>query len=346
MNSRETVALRLDHQDSETPRRATTLNVKNDARKAPVDLLRNPDGETLDRIQLLGQPSLSSYLRFVRNKVVDGADFDRSELVAEWNKANEYYQTLEESETGVADDIEVFDLDPTLEVMAADVAANPYYQHTYNTFETSIAMVELDRLVLFQTHVSRPGTDKLMARLGKDPSLAELFQFCQPPDIPDAPVKMRRIGSSRYAFTCESTDFRRHKPVLLGPDQIRDHESFGPISGVVGLVVGFGSNFLTGVRQGADGRVLLHNGYHRAYAMRALGITHAPCIIQTVTSPDEIGVVVSEKVLKDTDFYFASARPPMMKDFFDPKIRKVHQIYKMLKMIEIEFEVRDYYVDA
>ncbi len=134
--------------------------------------------------------------------------------------------------------------------------------------------------------------------------------------------------------------------MLLRPDQIRDHETPNPISGVVALAVGFGSNFLTAIRQGEDGRVLLHNGYHRAYALRALGITHAPCIIQTVTTPDELGIAVTAKVAQDPDFYFASARPPLLKDFFDPKIRMVHRIYKTLKMIEIEFEVREHYVGA
>ncbi len=100
------------------------------------------------------------------------------------------------------------------------------------------------------------------------------------------------------------------------------------------------------MRQGEDGRIILHNGYHRAYALRSLGITHAPCIIQTLTRNDELGVAATKKVTQDPDFYLASARPPLLKDFFDPKIRKVHQVYKTLKMIEVGFEVREFYVGA
>ena len=91
------------------------------------------------------------------------------------------------------------------------------------------------------------------------------------------------------------------------------------MSAIVGLPVGFGSNFFTAIRH--EDRVLLHNGYHRAYAMRALGITHAPCIIQTVTRRDELEVAAKEQVADNPGFYFGTARPPLLKDFFDPENR-------------------------
>lgn len=325
---------------------ATTWPVAVATDTAPRDLLRHGHGGILDQIMLLGQPALSKYLSFVRDKVVDGADFDRGVLMEEWCRANDYYQELEESETGICDEIEVKDLDPTLAPLAAEVEADPCYRKTFDTLPTGFAMVELDKLVLFQTHVIQQGADRLCARLGPAPDPAALFRFCQPPTNHQAPVKIRKIGAERYVFTSESSDFRPHKPVLLRPDQISDHVSSGPISGVVGLVIGYGSNFLTAVRQGEDGRMVLHNGYHRAYAMRALGITHAPCIVRTVRRDDELEIAAGRKVARDPDFYFKSARPPLLKDFFDPKICKLHQVYKMLKTIEVEFEVREYYVGA
>jgi hypothetical protein len=313
---------------------------------APDDLLRKGHNEILDKVLLLGQPSLNKYLRFVRDRVEGGAGIDRGGLVAEWRRANDYYRHLEESETGAADEIAVRAIDPRLDPLIAEAQTNPHYRYAFRTLPSHFAMVELDRLVLFQTQFVQQGVDRLMARLGPRPAPEKLLHFCLPPDVPDAPVKIRKVGSERYIFSCESTDLRMHNQVILGPDQILNHETFGPISGVVGLVVGFGSNFLTGVRWGNDGRVLLKNGYHRVCALRSLGITHAPCIIQTAANRDELKLAATSKVADDLEFYFESARPPLLKDFFDPNIRKVHKVYKTLKMIEIEFEVREHYVEA
>lgn len=336
----------LRHDARDYPARRSANGSSPDTETEPQNPLHRDHGDTQDEVILLGQPPLRKYLKYVEGKVVNGDSFDRKTLVEDWGRANAYYQELEESERGLADEIDVQDLDPALVPLAADVTTDPRYRRTFDTLPAKFAMVELDKLTLFQTWVTRQFTDRLQARLGAAPDPAALFRFCQPPEVSEAPVKVRKVGSGRYIFTSESTDFRPHNPVLLRPDQIRDHQSFGPISGVVGLVVGFGSNFLTAIRQGEDGRVLLHNGYHRAYALRALGITHAPCIIRTVSNQDELQIAAVQKVVQNPDFYFASARPPLMKDFFDPKLRKVHQVYQTLKMIEVEFEVREYNVKA
>ena len=91
------------------------------------------------------------------------------------------------------------------------------------------------------------------------------------------PSNGHAMGSQRFAFRSSSNDFRYHKATLLRPDQRSGYTSFGPVSGVVGLVVGFGSNLLSVMKVG--NRLLLLNGYHRACALRALGVTHAPCVI-------------------------------------------------------------------
>ena len=197
---------------------------------------------------------------------------------------------------------------------------------------TSFGMVELDRLVVSQRSVNADFIEALASRIGPAPDLETLFRFCFPLECPDAPVQIRRVGSRRYVFRSDSNDFRFHEPVLLQPDQVRDYDTFGPVAGIVGLVIGFGSNFLNVIRVG--NRLLLNNGYHRACALHTLALpTHR--IIQTVSRLDELDLPPNGRWLKTLISYFNTARPPLLKDFFDPKISKAWRIYKQVRMVEV-----------
>ncbi len=295
-----------------------------------------------EEIVLLGQPPLCDYLDFIREMGVGGEDADPRLLTDEWRLANDYYHDLEEREAGIADAVDIGPLDPALAPLAEEVMSDPRYRCTFDAVPGEFAMVELDRLVVYQTQVTRGFIEGLKRRLGPGPDPVRLFRFCMPLGQPEAPLRARRMGSRRFVFSSYSMDVRYHEPVLLRPDQIRDYHTFGAIGGVVGLVIGFSSNLLNVIR--SDGRLLLHNGYHRACAMRALGITHAPAIVQTVTRRDELDVCGPKAVVENPAFYFRAARPPLLKDFFDPKIRKVLPVHKTLRVVEVNFEVREFEV--
>jgi hypothetical protein len=261
-----------------------------------------------------------------------------------WRAASDYYETLAKSEAGIADKIEQRKFDSSLKSLVNAVKADSRYQQTFDSLPTHFAMVELDKLVVHQIHVTGTFVKSLQARLSSKPDAKSLFSFCLPLNKPDTPVQVEKIGSRRYAFRSESTDFRFQESILFRPEQIHDHQSYGPISGVVGLTVGFGSNFLNVIHDDDSGRMLLHNGYHRACALRAMGITHAPCIIQTVTRRDELDISAHADVAKSPGYYFNAPRPPLLKDYFDPKIRKLLPVKKMIRMVEVNFEVKEFWL--
>jgi hypothetical protein len=305
----------------------------------------NADAElmnTREEIWLLGQPPLRRYLSYVEDMVVGGAAADKAKLADEWRTANDYYYELEESEAGIADQVEHSELESSLTPLIDAIKADPRFIHTFDAMPTSFEMVELDKLVVYQPFVTLDFVDNIKMRLGPVPSAEQLFRFCLPTEHPEAPVQIQRVGSRRFVFASESTDIRFHEPVLFERGRITDYDSFGPVVGVVGLVVGFGSNLLNVIR--SDNRLLLHNGYHRACALRAAGITHVPSIVQTVTRLDELDVVARREITDRAAFYFRAKRPPLLKDFFDPKIRKVFRVHRQMRMIEVNFEVRDYMV--
>jgi hypothetical protein len=299
-------------------------------------------GEGLQELWLLGQPTLSRLLEFVQDSVVGGEALDYRALSAEWRAANEYCQHLERTEAGVALDGQHRALDPALAGLAAAVEAHPHFRRNFDTLPTEFRMVELDRLIVDQMHVTLNHVDAVAAKLGPAPDPQAVFGLCFALDEPAAPVQIQQLGAHRWMLRCPSTDLRFHEARLFAPAQLAGYEAFGAIAGIVGLVVGFGCNFLSAVRVGR--RHLLVNGYHRAVALRALGLTHAPCIVQTATCIDELRLAAKSRVAERAEFYFESARPPLLKDFFDPKLRRLLPLRPRMRHIELSFEVRDYLV--
>ncbi|WP_020655719.1 hypothetical protein [Massilia niastensis] len=294
---------------------------------------------------LLGQAPLRKYLDFVVDIGCGPKIVNRTPLVQEWSAAALWYEELAKREPGVADKLDCRPLDPALAPLADEVLSSARFTRSFNHLPSRLAMVELARLVVCQNHVTRSFVDRLKQRLGPHPDPAALFRFCLPSDDSQAPVQIRELGARRYEFRSDSTDFRFHEPVLLKPQQLTDYAAFGSVAAALGLVVGYGSNFLNAVCDDDSGRLVLHNGYHRACALLELGITHAPCVVQTVTSRDELDLVGKPIVVNDPGYFFNAPRPPLLRDFADPRIRKILPIRKVSRVIEVSFEVRDYMTD-
>ena len=122
--------------------------------------------------------------------------------------------------------------------------------------------------------------------------------------------------------------------VILSPTQVSGYQQRGPAAGVVALVVGFTANCLSAIR--VENRLILNNGSHRAFALRDMGITHAPCVIQTVSRREELPVV-SEPVSQEPDLYLKADRPPLLKDYFDQKLRKLAKVPRKSRQVKIVF---------
>jgi hypothetical protein len=294
----------------------------------------------VELLWLLGQPHLQDYLSFVKHKVVGGRDMDPASLADEWREANDLYHELENEEAGIADTAETRPLDPSLASMVEAVRAHPWYRATFDTLPARFEMVELDKLIVYQTSVSNLFSGARAQALGRNPAPADLFDFCLPLDRNNPPVRVERLSGDRWLFTSPSTDLRSHEARPLNAAQLAAFTSSGPVAGGIALLVGFGCNFMSVVR--SDTRLVLHNGYHRACALRALGITHAPAIVQDVTRKDELKVAASDTVIEDPAFYFLAARPPLLKDFFDSRIAKKLAVRPIQHSVEIEFKYKDY----
>ena len=297
-----------------------------------------------DYIYLIGRPTLRQFLSFVKNRSLNGRRADIGALVDEWRAAASHIGELEKSEAGWADHPVIQPLPASLDPLREQFMRDPLVQHGLNTVPTQLGLVELDRLVVYQHHIDLSHVRRLKEKLGPAPGDEEIFRLCLPFDHPKPPVKWARVHRDTYAFTSPSNDLRFLGTMPLGPQNISSYPLPGALASVVGLAVGFGSNFLSII--GASDRLILHNGSHRVYALRDLGITHAPCVIQHIYSREELNVVASSAVTERPDVFVRQPRPPLLKDYFDPSLRKIIPVIRRLRQVTVKFQVDEAYVPA
>lgn len=289
-------------------------------------------------IWLLGQPQLGDYLSFVETKVVDGHLLDQRSLTDEWRAANDVYYDLERTEAGIAESIKSKVAGKKFASRIAALQASAWFRNSFDALPYTFERVELDKLIVSQAHVEPSYVADAAALLGKDPDDLALFDFCLPLSRPMPPVRVQRLGGDRYLFASPSTDFRSHAPQLLRGDILDQLDQSGPTAALFGVQVGFGCNVMSCVRSGK--RVLLQNGYHRAFALRSAGFTHGWFVVEQVTRKDELRLTGAEEAIDNPEFYFAAKRPPILRDFFDERLAKPLIVRPMESQVEVEIRVR------
>src|SRR2546427_960610 len=193
-----------------------------------------------DHVFLIGRPPLGEYLGFVTSRTVDGDKADIRQLSDEWRSANDHIKELEKHEAGAADRPPVSPVPPELGKLLEQVAADPMLPRSFNVVPTSIGIVALDTLVVFQKDINLNYVREIQRSLGPNPGIEAIFKKCLPFDHPAPAVNVARIAQNAFMFVSPSNDLRLLEPVLLGRGQITNYAPLGPVAGVVGIFVGFG----------------------------------------------------------------------------------------------------------
>jgi len=288
-----------------------------------------------EHVFLIGHPPISEFLSFVRVMTTNGHAIDQGQLVREWRTANDRVLELEAEERGLADNPSLQPIPDHLLELQRQTLADSIFQRAFQHLPSDLAMVELDRLIVYQKHINLHYVNFLKARLGYHPTEEEVFRLalCTNRDLP--PFRSMQTAVNSYSFISPSNDFRFLEVALLDPNQVRDSFATGPVSAVIALKVGFGSNFLNVLH--VENRLVLNNGSHRAYALRDLGITHAPCVVQHISRRDELELVGSSDLQQNPDRLLKAPRPPLLKDYFDPRLRQIIPVVQKNRMVKVSF---------
>ncbi|HVH70935.1 MAG TPA: hypothetical protein VNB49_07490, partial [Candidatus Dormibacteraeota bacterium] len=211
-----------------------------------------PQADACEHLYLIGRPTLKQFLRYVKNHAVNPPG--PGVLTEEWQAANEIVRTLEKEEAGLADNPTIEPLAPDNELLL-EFVKDPIVQNSFNTVLTEVAYVNLNQMVVYQPHIDLTFVRELKSRLGPAPTEEEIFHACLPHEQPQAPVKWSRVHQDTYIFLSPSNDLRFLSVMPLQRGHIKDYPPPGNIACVVGLAVGFGSNFLNAIY--AEKRLIL-----------------------------------------------------------------------------------------
>jgi hypothetical protein len=289
---------------------------------------------------LVGHPPVTEFLGYITTQTLEGRSGDRAALMDAWRNGNDHLLALEESEGGYADGIKPGEIPAELKPLAADALTDPLVQRNYALMPISIEWIELDRLVVFQKQINLAFVDELVAQLGDDPDATRIFDFALPyKQRNDPPIAFGQQADGTWIFKSISNDFRILNAELLEPGQITGLDAGGIPAKIVALSVGYGSNYLSALS--VDGRLVLNNGSHRAYALREAGQTHAPVLVQHVSRREELSVLVGDNhaLVTQSETFLEAKRPPLFKDYFDDQLRMIVSVPRSIRQVQVGFNL-------
>lgn len=284
-------------------------------------------------IVLTGRPPLGRFVRFIRTKGMDGLHASEAELAKDWREGRETVRELERSERGWADGQKLLPLPDEMQPLAERGMNQPSIRRLRHYAPRQWWLVEIDRLVVFQQHMNLRFVEEIKAELPRVPTAGDIIRTAVG-NVEQRRPAVRAIQGEdgTYTFSSASNDLRFLDVVNLDPASIRDYQPSGCASNALVIFVGFSDNLISAVQAG--NRVILTNGSHRVYALRALGVTHVPCVVTQASRDDEYEFMLPADVKQDRAQYLTAPRPPVFKDYFDARIFKRIQVARLSHVLE------------
>jgi hypothetical protein len=255
------------------------------------------------------------------------------EIIAAWRAIQLTVQLVQANEPSVADSIKVEGLPSDEDAQLVAIAADDLFRSSFATHQTDFRLVEIDNLIAAQRTVNLEYVERLARDLGRNPSIAQLIDFCLSPRKTLEPIQHLELADGVHAFSSPNTDLRYlggfRKDV--SQDDLKYAVAGGlPAAAVIGFV-GYGASSINAIQVGS--RLFLNNGFHRVYAMRSLGIKMAPVAILQVKNlqlefPPAIAGIPREYLL-------SVPRPALVKDFFNPDFTMTVKTKARMKVVVV-----------
>ena len=238
----------------------------------------------------------------------------KQEIRKNWPAAVARFEELRRVEAGLPDSISSRPLPAAGDERAQALRRDPTFATTFGNYPISFEEVEIDKLVACQRSVHVEFVRYLIDRY-KQQMKDDLFSFCLAQSQDTPAISIGRTAQNAFTASSENPALRFlgafEEPYRPGMLQV-DVPPSQAVRAIV-LVLGFGSSTANVYRVGR--RMILNNGFHRLYALRASGKAFAPVVVQQVTHPEvELPPQIAEL---PREYLVENPRPGLMKDFFD-----------------------------
>ena len=263
---------------------------------------------------------------------------DRGALTDLWRAGQKEYARLALEEADVANGAVIRPLPKSMAKHIAQLVELEGVRRTFDTVPVAFGLVPLDALIVSQYSMTQAVVDRIAAAHPAPISPKRLVELCLPLKAPAANFRLAGRSEREFTFVADAHDMRFLDAQVLEPANVQQAPVMGHPQAVVALSVGFSANLLNTVRY--NGRIALNNGHHRALALRAMGLTHAPCLIQPCGSMEDLQQAASREILNNADLYFDSPRPPLLRDFDNPLLTHSFAAPRMRRVVTLKLEVQ------
>lgn len=287
-------------------------------------------------LYMYGAVTKSELNSFLEINSVDSNE-RKNNLKSNWLGAAEFFQELVKSEKGIAETISSKQFSSFQKSFVATLQGDQSFTRTFSNFPLTFEEIEIDRIVAAQRCVHLEYIEKLKNQYVH--SDENILKFCLDTGGDSTPLKVGRSAQNSYTLSSENPGLR-FLGVYDQPYISQNKSSFNiggqPVQSVV-IVLGYGASTMNVYRVGK--RVILNNGFHRLYTLRSLGISHAPVVVQHVTNPElELPPVIADL---PREYLVSSARPALMKDFFEPTLTcEIHQP-EFIKALQVGWGINE-----
>jgi hypothetical protein len=310
------------------------------ARKAKVESTPVTAGEAAGYYRyryLMGAMQQAMLITTVRLTCIKEDVHRMPEITTAWKAASMRMVALAAQEPGIADQVEITDLPEDVQARAVEIGADPLFQASFSSIPSTIKVVEIDKLVAPQREVNLDYVESLRASIPGN-EINALLEFCVGPRKPPE-LRMLQTAMNQITFSSRSLDLRflGGYPKPITKDDIRVAHAGGKPAEATVLLVGFGADPINAFHVGR--RVVLNNGFHRVFALRSMGVTTIPIVLQEVANAD---IEFPDSLLGLSRAYLLqSARPVVIKDFFDEGLVTEVRLKPRRKVVKVSWGAED-----